>query len=108
MVGGLGSSMPIEIGHVEALFRYPVKSMRGERLEVATLGWHGLEGDRRLAFRRIEDRSGFPWLTASRLPGMLLFTPHRRDNDAQGELPTHVRTPDGDELPVFAEELATE
>jgi hypothetical protein len=34
--------MRIEIGHVEALFRYPVKSMRGERLEVARLGWHGL------------------------------------------------------------------
>jgi len=28
--------MLIEIGHVEALFRYPVKSMGGERLEVAT------------------------------------------------------------------------
>ena len=44
--------MPIEIGQVEAIFRYPVKSMGGERLEVAKLGWHGLEGDRRLAFRR--------------------------------------------------------
>ena len=54
--------MLIEIGHVEAIFRYPVKSMGGERLEVAKLGWHGLEGDRRLAFRRIDDRSGFPWL----------------------------------------------
>jgi hypothetical protein len=26
---------------VEAIFRYPVKSMGGERLEVAKLGWHG-------------------------------------------------------------------
>jgi uncharacterized protein YcbX len=43
--------MLIEIGHVEAIFRYPVKSMGGERLEVAKLGWHGLDGDRRLAFR---------------------------------------------------------
>ena len=34
--------MPVEIGHVEAIFRYPVKSMGGERLEVAKLGWHGL------------------------------------------------------------------
>src|SRR5258708_5658549 len=47
-LGGLGSSMLIEIGHVEAIFRYPVKSMGGERLEVAKLGWHGLDGDRRL------------------------------------------------------------
>jgi len=52
--------MLIEIGQVEAIFRYPVKSMGGERLDVANLGWHGLDGDRRLAFRRIDDRSGFP------------------------------------------------
>ena len=93
--------MLIEIGHVEAIFRYPVKSMGGERLEVANLGWHGLDGDRRLAFRRIDDRSGFPWLTASKLPDLLLFA-------AQGDLPTHIRTPDGEEIPVFGEGLATE
>jgi len=102
-----------EIGQVEAIFRYPVKSMRGEPLEAANLGWHGLDGDRRLALRRINDRSGFPWLTASKLPELILFTPQRReggareDND-QGNLPTHVRTPDGRELPVFGEELAAE
>jgi len=39
--------MLIEIGQVEAIFRYPVKSMAGEGLEAANLGWHGLEGDRR-------------------------------------------------------------
>jgi uncharacterized protein YcbX len=100
--------MLIEIGHVEAIFRYPVKSMAGERLEAATLGWHGIEGDRRLAFRRLDDRSGFPWLTASKLPDLLLFAPHRRDNGAQGDLPTHVRTPDGEEMPVFGENLTTE
>jgi uncharacterized protein YcbX len=100
--------MPIEIGHVEAIFRYPVKSMGCERLEVATLGWHGLDGDRRLAFRRIDDRSGFPWLTASKLPELLLFAPHRREDGAKGNLPTHIRTPDGEVMPVFGDDLATE
>jgi uncharacterized protein YcbX len=100
--------MPIEIGHVEALFRYPVKSMGGERLEAATLGWHGLDGDRRLAFRRIDDRSGFPWLTASRLPNLLRFAPVRREDSAPGDLPTHVRTPDGEEMPIFGDDLAVE
>ena len=99
--------MLIEIGHVEAIFRYPVKSMGGERLEAAKLGWHGLDGDRRLAFRRVDDRSGFPWLTASKLP-LLLFAPQRREDGAQGDLPTHIRTPDGEEMPVFGEDLATE
>jgi MOSC domain-containing protein len=100
--------MPIEIGYVEAIFRYPVKSMGGERLEAAELGWHGLDGDRRLAFRRIDDRGGFPWLTASKLPELLLFAPHRREDGGQGDLPTHVRTPDGEELPVFGQDLAAE
>src|SRR6266404_2049191 len=100
--------MLIEIGHVEAIFRYPVKSMGGERLEVANLGWHGLDGDRRLAFRRTDDRSGFPWLSASKLPDLLLFAPHRNaDADgAQGDLhlPTHIRTPDGEAMPVFSDD----
>jgi uncharacterized protein YcbX len=100
--------MLTQIGNLEAIFRYPVKSMAGERLEAATMGWHGLEGDRRLAFRRMEDRSGMPWLTASRLPDLLLFAPHRRQNGAQGDLPTHIRTPDGEEMPVFGEDLAKE
>lgn len=100
--------MPIEIGQVEAIFRYPVKSMRGERLEVANLGWHGIDGDRRLALRRLEDRSGFPWLSASQLPELVLFAPHRSEADGPGDLPTHVRTPDGQEMPVFGADLAAE
>jgi uncharacterized protein YcbX len=100
--------MPIAIGQVEAIFRYPVKSMRGEPLEAAELGWHGVEGDRRLALRRVEERGGFPWLTASKLPDLLRFAPHRRKDGSQGDLPTHVRTPDGQDLPIFGEELAAE
>jgi len=100
--------MLIEIGHVEAIFRYPVKSMAGERLEAAELGWYGLEGDRRLAFRRIDDRSGMPWLTASRLPDLVRYAPHPQEDGTQRELPTHIRTPDGEEMPVFGEDLAAE
>ena len=100
--------MLIEIGHVEAIFRYPVKSMAGQRLETANLGWYGLDGDRRLALRRMDDRSGMPWLTASKLPDLVLFAPKCREDNAQEDLPTHIRTPDGQELPVFAEELAAD
>lgn len=97
----------IRVGEVEALFRYPVKSMCGELLEVADLGWHGIDGDRRLAFHRGDDRKGFPWLTASKLAELILFVPQRRGPD-DGNLPTHVRTPEGEELPVFGEELAAD
>jgi len=103
-----GEYMLIKIGHIEALFRYPVKSMAGEPLETANLGWHGLDGDRRLAFRRLEDRSGFPWLTAGKLTDLVLFTPQRHHDGDPPELPTHVRTPDGKELPVFGDNLAKE
>jgi uncharacterized protein YcbX len=100
--------MPVKIGQVEALFRYPVKSMSGERLQVSELGWHGLAGDRRLAFRRADDRGGFPWLTAGKLPDLILFAPQRQGPAGEGDLPTHVRTPEGEEMAVFGPELATE
>jgi uncharacterized protein YcbX len=66
-----------------------------------------------MAFRRMNDHSDFPWLTASKLPDLVLVTPQRRVDDEredgdQGDLPTHIRTPDGEELPVFGEELAAE
>ncbi|MDP9018834.1 MAG: MOSC domain-containing protein, partial [Candidatus Eremiobacteraeota bacterium] len=96
------------IGHIEALFRYPVKSMRGERLEAAALGWHGIDGDRRLALRRVDDRSGFPWLTATKVPELLMFGPEREEDAGAEDLPSHVRTPAGKLLPVFGDELAAE
>jgi len=100
--------MLIELGEIEALFRYPVKSMGGERLEGAELGWHGIQGDRRLAFRRTEERGGFPWLSAGRLPELVRFTPLRRGAGGDEELPTHVRTPEGAELELFGRELAAD
>jgi uncharacterized protein YcbX len=98
--------VPARIGQIEALYRYPVKSMRGEPLEAADLGWHGLDGDRRLAFRRVDDRAGFPWLSAGKLPELVCFTPERRGPAADGHLPTHVRTPEGEEMAIFGPELA--
>lgn len=97
------------IGVVEAIFRYPIKSMAGEQLTTAQVGWHGVEGDRRFAVRRIEEGGGFPWLSASKLPELLRFTPLvREEAGAADGIPTHVRTPDGKELPVGGEELAAE
>lgn len=99
--------MPIELGEIEAIFRYPVKSMRGERLDAATVGWHGLEGDRRMALRRLEGgRPGFPWLSATALPELVLFTPRGRETKSGEALPTHVLTPEGETLPLFGEALA--
>src|SRR5438876_10268124 len=51
--------MRMELGHISALFRYPIKSMAGTPLDTAKLGWHGVEGDRRWAVRRRADRTAF-------------------------------------------------
>ena len=96
----------IEVGRVCEIARYPVKSMAGQSLDAAVLGWYGLAGDRRFAFRRVDDRGGFPVLSASRYPELLLYHPHGLDESAGEPLPTHVRTPDGRDLELAGEELA--
>jgi uncharacterized protein YcbX len=98
----------MELGRIGAIFRYPVKSMAGELLDVARLSLHGIEGDRRFAFRRLGDQSGFPWLTASKLPQLLLYKPFGRDGNTAELLPTHVRTPDGKEYELQSGELREE
>jgi hypothetical protein len=60
------------------------------------------------ALRRLDDRSGFPWLTASKLPDLIRFVPQSTDPAAAGTLPAHVRTPEGREWPLFGPELAAE
>src|SRR5262245_38399655 len=100
--------MGIELGHISAIFRYPVKSMAGQRLASAKIGWDGLEGDRRFAFRRLADHGNFPWLTASRLPELLLYKPINGEEAANGPLPISIRAPDGREYGLTDEALQKE
>lgn len=98
----------VPVGRVREIVRYPVKSMAGVPTESALLGWHGLDGDRRFAFRRIGDESGFPWLSASRLPELLLYHPLGLDESSGEPLPTHVRTPAGSCVELRSPELSAE
>jgi uncharacterized protein YcbX len=98
----------MESGRISAIFRYPVKSMAGESLDVVRLSWHGIEGDRRFAFRRLTDKSELPWLTASKLPELLLYRPFEQDSNPAGPTPSHVRTPDGKEYELQSAELSEE
>lgn len=98
----------IELGHISEIMRYPVKSMAGVATDSAVLGWHGLEGDRRFGFRRLGDGSGMPWLTASRLPELLLYHPVGFDLSTGESLPTQVRTPAGTLLELGSAELKAE
>jgi uncharacterized protein YcbX len=82
--------------------------MAGTAVASAVLGWHGLAGDRRYAFRRLGDDSGFPWLTASRVPELVLYHPFGAAVGADEPLPTHVRTPDGRPLELSGAALRDE
>jgi uncharacterized protein YcbX len=82
--------------------------MAGTPTESAVLGWHGLAGDRRLAFRRIGDESGFPWLSASRLPDLVLYRPEEIDESGGEPLPAQIRTPAGVCLAPGSAELGAE
>jgi len=69
------------IGKVESLWRYPVKSMRGEELHEAFIGFAGVYGDRLFAFRSAARPKGFPYLTGREQMNMLLYRPRFRHPD---------------------------
>lgn len=66
------------IGAIESLWRYPVKSMSGEEMPEAFMGFSGIYGDRCYAFKNSAARKGFPYLNASVQPQMLLYRPQFR------------------------------
>lgn len=78
---------------VAGLWRYPVKSFGGERLEAAAVGPYGLPGDR--AFGLVDDQTGRV-LTARREPRLLLATAAWHDGEVEIVGPDGLRL-DSDE-----------
>ena len=76
-------------GTVDSLWRYPVKSMRGEELDEAFIGFSGVYGDRLFAFRSSASPNGFPYLTGRELQEMLLYSPRFRYPDKAAK-PTNL------------------
>lgn len=108
-------------GKVESLWRYPVKSMRGEELDEAFAGYPGVYGDRVFAFRSSASPRGFPYFTAREQRRLLQYRPRFRypdkaarpvnltEADSMGagplsadisELMVDVETPEGKTLAV--------
>jgi uncharacterized protein YcbX len=69
------------IAIVDSLWRYPVKSMRGEEVSEAFVGFSGLYGDRYFAFKCTTRPRGCPYLTASCQSRLLQFRPRFRFPD---------------------------
>src|SRR5256886_10803689 len=69
------------IGKVDSLWRYPVKSMRGEELEETFAGYPGVYGDRVFAFKSSASPAGFPYFTAREQRRLLQYRPRFRHPD---------------------------
>jgi uncharacterized protein YcbX len=121
------------VGKVESLWRYPVKSMRGEELDEAFAGYPGIYGDRVFAFKSSASPTGFPYFTAREQRRLLQYRPRFRfpdkaarpvnltDAEKMGagplsadisELMIDIETPEGKTLaiddPVLIETLRSE
>jgi len=75
------------IGKVESLWRYPVKSMRGEEVNEAFVSFAGIYGDRLFAFKSVARPRGFPYLTGRDQAKMLLYRAHFRYPDIAAKPP---------------------
>jgi uncharacterized protein len=72
--------MPL-IGTVESLWRYPVKSMRGEELPEIFAGYAGVYGDRLFAFESSASPKGFPFFTGREKREMIRYRARFRHPD---------------------------
>jgi uncharacterized protein YcbX len=67
------------VGTIESLWRYPVKSMRGEVMDELFVGFAGVYGDRLFAFESSVNARGFPFFTGRDQRQMLRYRPRWRD-----------------------------
>jgi uncharacterized protein len=109
------------IGTVESLWRYPVKSMRGEELDEMFAGYPGVYGDRVFAFTSSLSSKGFPFFTGRDQRQMIRYRARFRnpekaarpinlaDAESSGanpisanasELMIEVETPDGKTIAI--------
>jgi len=111
------------VGKVESVWRYPVKSMRGEELDELFVGFAGVYGDRLFAFESSANDKGFPFFTGRDKRQMIRYRPRFRHpekaacpanwNEAQklspnltpisagtADLMIDVETPDGETLAI--------
>jgi uncharacterized protein YcbX len=95
------------VGTIEALWRYPVKSMGGEQLTQAFLAEGGLIGDRVYAFEYSAAPATFPYLTARQQPEMLLYRATYCSVAGNGNGRVFVNTPDGERLAIQDESIIT-
>jgi hypothetical protein len=94
----------MEVGHLSALHRYPVKSLMGESLETATLGPKGIPGDRAWAVRD-EARGGIQG--AKKIPSLMNCAARYLEEPSQDHVPPpQITLPDGSRFLASDEKAA--
>jgi uncharacterized protein YcbX len=95
-----------EVGIVESLWRYPIKSMAGEALAEAFFGYAGIYGDRSYAFLHPGGPPGFPYLTGRERRQMLLYKPRFRNAAVAAMPPNHGAAQELAELSAVYPEMS--
>jgi uncharacterized protein YcbX len=109
VTGFADASTGPQVGTVTGLWRYPVKSMAGEALAEAEIGWAGVAGDRRWAFIRPgSSGNGFPWHTQRENPAMANYVPRLTEPGRPDKSQVEVRAPDGTSHDLASPALAGE
>ena len=86
----------MRIGTVKQIWRFAVKSMAGEQLDVCTVGMRGIPGDRGWAVR---DETGGKLATGSRFPLLMRCAARYRESPVNGIVPhVDMRLPDGTQI----------
>ena len=84
-----------QVGVVAELFRYPVKSMLGEKLDELEIGSSGVVGDRVFALREANGRI----VSAKKWANMLEFRASYESSPHDGEIaPVRITFPDGSSI----------
>jgi uncharacterized protein YcbX len=96
-----------DLGVVRAIALYPVKSMQGQLVDAAKLGFAGLACDREYAFLREQDTTGLPWLSARQCPRLLRYAAAVEDV-GERHAAVVIRTPDGEQLDIRDPRLLAE
>jgi uncharacterized protein len=96
----------MKVGTIAQLWRYPVKSMTGERMPAVHVGRAGVPGDRGWAVYD-EERQGVT--TAKRLPALRACSARYPTEPVAGEAPppAEIRLPDGSTLWTTGEDFAS-
>ena len=82
----------MHIGSIQSLWRYPVKSMLGEKLATTSVGPLGFPGDRGYALR---DEQAKEIRGAKKIPGLLQFSARYLDSPSDTRIPpVEVTLPD--------------